>query len=505
LSTSLSGLPSLESIRTEKARRHLRDFMRLAWHVVEPATPFVPGWHLDAICEHLEAVAGGQIRNLVINMPPRHAKSLTVAVFWPAWEWIDHPERRWLFASYADSLSLRDSVKCRRLIESPWYQERWGDRFRMAGDQNAKGRFENDKTGYRLASSVGGAVTGEGGDRVVVDDPHNVREIPSTTVRQAVLEWWDQAMSTRLNDPKTGARVIVMQRLHESDLSGHVLAQGGYDHLCLPAEYEGRRIVTSIGWSDPRHETGELLWSDRFGPDELTTLKRSLGSYGAAGQLQQRPSPQEGGVFKRTWWRFYDRLPERFDEIIQSWDMTFKKADDNDFVAGHVWGRIGADCYLLDRVHERMGFVETQRSVRALTAKWPTALTKLIEDKANGPAIIDSLGREIGGFIPVEPEGGKEARAAAVSPMVEAGNVWLPSPEIAPWVTEVIEESAAFPNAAHDDDVDAMSQALRRLSVAGGWLGWIMSEAESQPEEAGAVGPYGPGEGRRLAPGVGDQ
>lgn len=414
-------------------------------------------------------------------------KSLAVAVFWPAWEWIDHPERRWLFAAYAESLSLRDSIKCRRLIESPWYQKRWGDRFAMADDQNAKGRFENDKTGYRLATSVGGAATGEGGDRVVVDDPHNVKEAPSAAMRESVLAWWDQVMSTRLNDPKTGAKVIVMQRLHEADLSGHVLAQGGYEHLCLPAEYEGPKMFTAIGWSDPRVEPGELLWPERFGAQELAEMKRALGSYGAAGQLQQRPSPAEGGIFRRDWWRFYDAPPALFDELIQSWDMTFKRADDNDFVAGQVWGRKGADCYLLDRVKERMGFVETQRAVRNLTAKWPDATAKLVEDKANGPAIIDSLGRDIGGLIPVEPDGGKEARAAAVSPMIEAGNVWLPSPKNAPWVTDFIEECAAFPNAAHDDDVDAMTQALRRLSHAGGWLGWLVSEAEAM-EEGAAVG-----------------
>src|SRR5688572_24031655 len=176
--------PSLvEEIDQEVARRSLREFICQAWPTVEPATEFVPGWHLDAICDHLEAVTRGGLRNLVINIPPRHMKSLAVSVFWPCWEWITLPERRWLFSSYAASLSIRDSLKCRRLIESPWYRANWGDRFQLTSDQNAKQRFENNKSGYRLATSVGGTATGEGGDRIVVDDPHNVNEAESTLVR----------------------------------------------------------------------------------------------------------------------------------------------------------------------------------------------------------------------------------------------------------------------------------------------------------------------------------
>ena len=166
----------LDEIDRELAGRRLAEFVRQAWGVVEPSTPFVPGWHIDAIIEHLEAVSHGQIRNLLINVPPRHMKSLLVSVFWPAWEWIRWPERRWLYSSYAATLSIRDSVKCRRLIESPWYQSGWGDRFALTSDQNTKGRFDNSRSGYRLSTSVGGAATGEGGDRVVCDDPTTCRK-----------------------------------------------------------------------------------------------------------------------------------------------------------------------------------------------------------------------------------------------------------------------------------------------------------------------------------------
>src|SRR6266849_2240648 len=175
----------------ELATRSLGEFVRQAWLIIEPLTPFVPGWHIDAICDHLEAITRGELRNLLINVPPRHMKSLLVSVLWPAWEWIAHPERRWLYSSYASSLSIRDSVKCRRLIDSPWYRRLWGDRFRLTTDQNTKTRFDNDRSGYRIATSVGGAATGEGGDRLVCDDPHNVQDAESDSVRKATLDWWD--------------------------------------------------------------------------------------------------------------------------------------------------------------------------------------------------------------------------------------------------------------------------------------------------------------------------
>jgi len=458
--------PSLiDEVDQELAARGLREFVRQAWPVVEPATEFVSGWHLDAICEHLEAVTRGQIHRLLISVPPRHMKSLAVSVFWPCWEWITHPERRWLFCSYAAGLAIRDSVKCRRMVESPWYRRRWLDRFVLTSDQNEKSRFENDKAGYRIAIGVGGAATGEGGDRVVVDDPHNVREAESEIVRQSVLDWWDQVMSTRLNDPKRGAMVIVMQRVHENDLAGHVLQQGGYEELKLPAEYEGSQQVTSIGWRDPRTEPGELLWPERFGQEEVEALKRTMGSYAAAGQLQQRPAPAAGGILKRHWWKFYREAPRPCSEVIQSWDCAFKDTRTSDFVVGQVWGRHGADKYLLDQVRGRMDCPATIQAVKRLSEKWPQAQAKLVEDKANGPAVIATLKHEIVGLIAVNPEGGKEVRAHAVSPQIEAGNVYLPDPTIAPWIGGFIDECAAFPNGAYDDQVDAMSQALVRLGT----------------------------------------
>jgi len=453
-------------VRQELAERKLADFIRQAWHVIEPATPYLHNWHIDLICEYLEAVSAGQITRLIINIPPRYMKSIAVSVMWPVWEWIRHPETRWIFASYSQSLSTKHSVDRRTIIQSDWYQSRWGDRFKLVEDHNLKTEFLNDKRGHMIATSVGGTSTGKGGNRLVVDDPLNPKEAASDVLRERANTWFDQTFYSRLDDKKTGAIVVIMQRLHEKDLTGHLLEQGGeWEHLCLPAIAEDRQVIHfPMSGRTLVREPGDLLWPEREGPKEIEAAKLALRSYGFAGQYQQRPSPMEGGIFKRGWWKFYKEPPARFDEMLQSWDCSFKSASTSDYVVGQVWGRVGGEFYLLDQVRDRMDFTETLQAVRALTAKWPKARSKLIEDKANGQAVIDALKREIPGIIPVTPKESKEARAMAVQPFMEAGNVYLPDPSIAPWIHDFIEECAAFPNAAHDDQVDAMTQALNRLA-----------------------------------------
>jgi predicted phage terminase large subunit-like protein len=447
--------------------RNFKDYVKAAWPVLEPATPFVPGYHIDAVCDHLEAVTKGQIRNLIINMPPRHMKSSLVSVLWPTWVWTTKPHLRWLYASYALQLSIRDSLYCRRIIESPWYQARWGHVYRLASDQSVKSRFDNTEKGYRIATSVGGSATGEGGDVLVCDDAHNVSEAESDVIREGVIDWYGGTMSTRLNDPKRGARVIVMQRVHQRDLAGYLLEQGGWELLCLPAEYEGNRSRTSLNWTDPRTEPGELLWPERFGPREIASLKQSLGTYKAAGQLQQRPTPAEGGLIKRDWWKWYDEAPKAFDQIVCSWDLAMKNVENADFTAGLVIGRKGSMFYVLDHVKARMDAPEQLRAIKALGAKWPTAVAKLIEDKANGPAVIALLRMEVPGVIAIKADastGGKQARTMAVSPLIEAGQVLLPRGR--GWADDLVEEAGSFPLGAHDDVLDALTQALSFMQAA---------------------------------------
>lgn len=463
-------LPSLDEIKAEQAKRSLAEFIRQAWHVVEPMTDLAWNWHIDAIAEHLEAVTDGRIKRLLINIPPGHMKSLIVSVFWPAWIWTRSPGWRALFGSYALDLAIRDSIRCRDVLQSEWYQDSFRPAWTFKGDQNVKSHFENSMHGFRFSLSVGSQATGWRGDCVVVDDPLNVKEQWSEPARLEAIRWWDKTMSSRLNNPREGSRVIIMQRLHEEDLGGHVLSKrvGEYVHLCLPSEFEAaRRCETRIGWEDPRQEEGELLFPELFPSDVIDEVKEDLGSGDYAGQHQQRPAPAEGIIIKRPWIRYYTVLPTRFDQIIQSWDCSFKDLKTSSYVAGTTWGQIGADCYLLDRVHEQLDLPGTMKAVQDMTARHPLCGAKLVEDKANGPAVVQMLRGRIPGMIEVSPEGGKIARAFAVQPVFEAGNVLLPHPSIAPWVEEYVHNLTSFPAAKTDDDVDSTSQALTWLKNRG--------------------------------------
>jgi predicted phage terminase large subunit-like protein len=475
------------------AERELGSFVAQAWMQVEPATQYTSGWHIGAISEHLQAVSDGELRRIIINIPPRHMKSLQTCVFWPAWDWIRNPSRRFLTASYAAVLSRRDAVRTRRLIQSPWYQARWGSRFKLADDQNEKSRYENNKGGYRIATSVGGSATGDGGDILILDDPHKAMDAQSDTIRENDVEWWRETWSTRLNDPKTSCEVIIMQRLHERDVTGYILSEvGGYEHLMLPARFDaGRRcstsLITSKGerWQDTRKADGDLLWPNRYTSDELAGIEHKLGEYGTAGQMQQRPAPAGGGIFKawtlRYWYpddarpppperaRMADGttvecvqapLPSRLVQHTQSWDCSFKGTEASDNVAGQLWAESLAGSYLLDAVCAKMDITATLAAVRAMSARWPQCLRKLIEDKANGPAVISTLEREVPGLVPVNPSGGKVVRAHACVPAFDAGNVWLPHPALYPWVRALVAELTTFPAGAHDDQVDACTQYL---------------------------------------------
>lgn len=492
-----------DAARSELARRSLREFVRQAWHVVEPTMPLMEGWHLDAVCAHLEAVTRDEIDRLLITIPPGHAKSLLVSVLWPAWTWATSPGERSLFGSYSMDLAVRDSVRCRDLIESDWYQARFatspeGVAWSLKDDSNAKDWFQNTASGFRVSLSVGGQSTGLRGNLVVVDDPLNVKRASSAIEREAAIRWWDVAMSSRFNDMRRQRRVIIMQRLHEQDLAGHVLEQGGYEHLNLPTRFEEkRRCVTYVRkpggerqelFRDPRTTENELLFPALFTEAVVAQAEKDLrGDF--FGQHQQRPLPATGGTFKKAWWRFWKpdgtgaeaaprpdgcytgparAVPASFDRVVISLDANFKgnQAKGNDPVVFVVVGCKGADRFVLDRVRLFVGFTETLTAFRHLSAKWPKAFKKLVEAKANGDAIIETLKSEVGGIVPVEPEGGKEARASAVSPQVESGNVYLP--DGAPWLDEWVDEFSSFPKGAHDDQVDALSQALIDLLTDNG-------------------------------------
>lgn len=461
----------LTDIQRELSERSLADFIRIGWPNIDPAD-YISNWHIDAIAEHLEAVSRGHIRNLIINIPPRHMKSLATSVAWPAWTWIQDEDKAplmgpnvgFLNISYAQSLSVRDSVKCRRLIQSNWYQENWGDRFALTDDQNTKIRFENDHQGYRIASSTDGTATGEGGDVCLIDDSLSASDANSKTEREKVNHWYDDTMSTRLNNPKTGAYVLVAQRLHELDLIGHLLAKGdSWTHLCLPARYEKEHPHVYAG--DPRRVEGELLWPARMGEREVAKLEASLGSYGTAGQLQQRPAPSGGGIFKTEWWKYYKpaQLPA-VKRIIHSWDTGFKTGQTNDYSCRTIWAECENGYYLLDVWKQKVEFPDLRRIVGSYhpDAK-PTVI--IVEDKASGQSLIQELLRDNTKghpIVAIKVETDKISRAYACTPVIEGGRVYLP--EDAPWLADYVSSLASFPNAAHDDDVDSTTQALAYLT-----------------------------------------
>ncbi len=447
----------------------LRQFIKLAWPQVEPARPFVAGWHIDAIAEHLEAISHGQLHRLVINIPPGCMKSLTCCVFWPAWVWTFRPECKWIYASYAIGLSQRDNLRMRRLIESEWYQARWGKVFKPLRDNWGAIKFMNDHAGFRLCTSTDGTVTGEHADVQVCDDPIKPQDarggaLATKTMLNSCLEWWNETMASRLVDFDKSARVIIMQRLHMHDLAGAVLKDGGYEHLCLPMEFEPQSTcTTSIGFRDPRISANQPLWPERFSSEAVAQLKKELGARGEAAQLQQHPVPLTGSVFEKEHVHYWTERPQ-VKTVISSWDCTFKETGSS-YVVGQVWG-VTADAHsyvLLDQIRKRMSFSETLSAIRKISVAYPFCSAHLIEEKANGSAIIDILQDEIPGIYPVLPQGGKEARAHAVESLWSNGQVILPSPELYPWVNDLVQELLEFPSSLFDDQVDSMTQALSWL------------------------------------------
>ena len=498
----------LDEIERRLCESSLHAFLQCAWHIIEPGREFVDNWHLRAISEHLEAVSRREITRLLINVPFRTSKSTITSVAWPAWTWIHDPSHQWLCGSYASKLAIRDNLKMRRLVTSNWFQKHWGHKFSLAKDQNEKIRFQNSEMGYRIAFGMTGGVMGDGGDTVLIDDPHDRNGAHSEAEREAALTTFDEGIISRLNDPITGAMAIIMQRLHQKDLSGHVLVQGGWTHLMLPMEYEkSRACSTSLGFKDPRTVEGELLWPARFDAKTVKNLKTSLGDYGAAGQLAQRPSPSGGGILQPQYFNFWPakaRLPDLFF-VLQSYDTAFTEHTDGDPSAGTVWGigehEFGDDkgkkfAILLDAWTDHLKYSKLKKK---LMDDWkaPYGGVKddplhpsrkpdviLVEQKASGQSIIQDL-RDINlpvvGYNPGRAD--KIARAHMTAPFLEADMFYVLESKKDPgqavtWARPLLTQCEEFPNGEHDDLVDTFTQACIYFRDA------QLLELEAVPEDS---------------------
>ena len=502
---------TLLAIEKRKCELSLAEFVRRAWHVIEPGQPYVHGWHIDFICAHLEAITNGELNDdgtfynrLLVNVPPGTMKSLLIGVFWPAWEWgpKDKPHMRYVCASHSLDLALRDSLRMRRLVTDEWYQKHWGDRVILTGDQNAKGKFETTKTGFRQACAFTG-ITGYRGDRVIVDDPHSVDDANSDAKRETVTNLFKEAVTSRLNNPDESAIVVVMQRLHEQDVSGVILDNDmGYDHVMLPMRFDPlRACVTRLGYEDPREENGELLFEARFPLHVVNRDEAAMGPYATAGQYAQSPEPRGGGIVKDSWWKPWDR-PEYpgIEYIVASLDTAYTTKTENDPSALTIWGIFSAPgetaaTRSVDR-YGRTIEVATSYQSEALGATskvmlmyaWQGKLDigelvvkveeicsrmrvdlLLIENKAAGHSVAQELRRVFNAanfmvqmYDPKTLD--KVARLYSVQHIFSEGMVYAPNKD---WAEMVIRQVSSFPRGAHDDLVDTVSMGLKHLRDVG--------------------------------------
>lgn len=499
LESGLLRLHLLEDRNLQTGRGGLIEFVRYFWPVLEPKTPLVDGWPLQAICEHLEAVTFGEINRLLINVPPGFCKSLLTDVFWPAWEWsaMGMSHLRYISFSYSVALTERDNGKFRDLLLSAPFQQMYGKRFalRKVGEQ----LISNDKTGYKRASSVGGIGTGERGDRAIIDDAHNVKEAESEVVRNETVRWFRESVSNRLNDMDKSAIVVIMQRVHEDDVSGIIIDTQDYCHLMIPMEFDpDRACETTIGWIDPREDDSELAWPERFPNHVVESLKRDLGPYAYAAQYAQSPTPRGGAIFMRDWWQVWESDDGRypiFDFVLASLDPAFTEKEENDPSALTVWGVWTDDIgvrkvMLMDAWRKRLQMhgsridqepAETKVSYIQRTkpewglVEWVAHTCRrwkvdrlLVEAKASGITAAQEMERLYGdeqwGVQLMQVKGDKVSRAHAVVPAFSQRLVYAPDRE---WAAMVIDEAAGFPKGRHDDLVDSMTQGFKHLRDIG--------------------------------------
>lgn len=451
-------------------------FFKAAWKVLEPQTKFIDNWHFkylaDILQGEVERIAQNKpkTRDYIINISPRSGKSYLVSVMLVPWAWIRYPHLKFIVSSHSERLATDLSVETRKLIESDWYKANWGANYKLSGDQNVKTYYGNDKGGRRMSTTTSKAIAGFGADIIISDDSLDPQKANSDAERLSAVNHIEAGLDQRLNNNTVGLILMIMQRSHEDDIAGHFLrkAPNQYHHISIPAELNGGLLNPP---SLKTYYKDGYFFPERFGPKFLHDLKVRK-PYIHAGQFLQRPAPAEGAIIKREWWGYYDQKPKSFDLVWQSWDMAVKGNANSDFVACTIWGRKDKKRYILGLIHKQMGFKDTKREVIRTKILFPESLKIVIEDKANGPPIIESLREDITGIEPFQPRGSKESRAEAISDEIASGNVLLPNPNVFPqyaeWVETIINECANFPNGMNDDIVDSISMAILWDKEAGG-------------------------------------
>ena len=459
---------ALDAERIRERCQTLSGFIREAWHVVEPNSTYVHGWHLDAIAEHLEAITDGRINRLLINVPPGTMKSLLTSVLWPAWEWgpKGRPSLRYLTTSYAEKYVKRDSRRMRDLVQSEWYRALWPEvELVRAGESS----FANTKTGNREGVPFA-SLTGGRGDRVIIDDPHSTESSESDADRATTTRIFRESVPTRLNDPKHSAIIVIMQRLHEDDVSGQIMKLGlGYEHLMLPMEFEpDRACKTSIGFADPRTYDGELLFPERFPREVVERDKVPMGSYAVAGQFQQRPAPRSGGMFQRGDFEIVDAVPAGAKRC-RAWDFAAsqpKPGRQPDWTVGLRMAYAGGTFYVEDVRRDRWSPADVEKNLKNTASQDGLEVRiRMPEDPgAAGKADAGTKVKLLAGYdVKTErPTGDKATRAKPASAQAEAGNVKLVR---GPWNDTFLDEVCSFPNAQFDDQVDAFADALNELAL----------------------------------------
>lgn len=454
-------LPRISSAALNAASAHSFPlFLRRVVATTSPGVKYTHNWHIDAITEYLSACARGEIRRLIINLPPRMLKSTMVSVAWPAWLLGQDPRARIMVASYAQSLSTKHSTDCRHVMQSSWYK-RVFPQTQLSADQNEKDKFVTTQRGHRLAVSVGGSAIGEGGNILIADDPLNPLQAMQRSTREAANAWFEQSFATRLDDKLHGSIVIVMQRLHAEDVSGHLLRKGGWEHLGLPAIAPAVQLVQWGRYCHRRAE-GAALHETREPVTLLEATRREMGSANFAAQYQQAPLAEESSLVRRDWFGRFDRLPQ--GRVVQSWDTGIKAGAGHDASACATFVQQDGMHALVDMVEVRLEYPELKRMILAQAEKFEPEVI-LMEDKASGQSLLQDLRRETElPLVAQLPKGDKFARLQRVSPLIEGGKIILPKQ--APWLADFEAQLLDFPNGSHDDMVDAFSQYLNWLRAS---------------------------------------